>query len=90
VVETELALIAEVPDVLDVGGRQLLDVTVDRLHVEPVEQDLERWTERQTATTPATDVIDPAKLLIDLPRLPELRHPKIQRPHSPLQKRSQS
>src|SRR5262245_56288745 len=48
VIEAKLALIAEVDDFLHVGALQLVDIAVDRLDVHPVEEHLERRTQRQT------------------------------------------
>src|SRR4029453_1708012 len=79
VIETELALIAEIDHFLDVAGRQFVDVAVARLDVHPIEQHLERRTQRQTPPTPTTNVINPPQLPIDLPQIPKLRLPKIQR-----------
>src|SRR5204862_2220800 len=41
VVVTEFALVTEIDDFLDVRGRQLLDVAIDGVDVDPIEQDLE-------------------------------------------------
>src|SRR5438093_3913628 len=81
VIEAELALIAEIDDFLYVRRRQLLHVAVDRLDVYPVEQHLERRTQRQTPATPAADVINPPQLPINRPEIPELRVPDIERSH---------
>src|SRR5436853_13254 len=45
---------------------------------EPVEEDLERRAEGQTAPTAAADVVDPTQLLIDGVELPELRLPDVE------------
>src|SRR5207302_6158594 len=66
-------------DFLHVRRRQLLDVPVDRLDVDPIEQYLERRTQRQTPPAPITDVVHPPQLPIDRRRVPELRLPKIER-----------
>jgi len=81
VIEAELALIAEVDHFLDVGRRQLVDVAVDRLDVDPIEQHLERRTQRQTPPAPAANVINPPQLLIDRSQIPELRTLDIERRH---------
>jgi hypothetical protein len=78
VVVTELALVAEVDDLLDVRRGQLLDVSVHRVHVEPVEHHLERGTEGQAAAAARADVVDPAQLGIHAVELPELRRSDIQ------------
>jgi hypothetical protein len=82
VIEAELALVAEVDDFLHVGARQLVDVAVDRLDVHPVEEHLERRTQRQTPPTPAADVVDPPQLLINRGKVPELRLPDVERSHA--------
>ena len=79
VVVAELALVAEVDDFLHVGRRQLLDVPVDRLDVDPAEHHLERRTQRQTPPTPIADVVHPPQLGIDRRRLPKLRQLHIER-----------
>ena len=73
VVVAALALVAEVHDFLDVARGQLLDVAVHGVHVEPVEQHLERRAERQTPPAAAADVVDPPQLTVDAAELPELR-----------------
>jgi len=67
------SLVAEVHDLLYVLGRQLLDVPVHGLGVEPVEHHLEGRTERKAAPAPAADVVDAAKLGVDGIQLPEIR-----------------
>jgi hypothetical protein len=57
VVEAELALVAEVDDLLQVGPGQPVRLPVHRLHVEPVEHDLERRAQRQAPPTAVADVI---------------------------------
>jgi len=79
VVEAELALVTQVHDLAGVGGRKLLDVAVDRLDVEAVEQHLEGRTERQAPPTARADVVDAAKLGIDLRRIPERRRVDVER-----------
>jgi len=49
VVVAELALVAEVHDLLDVGRGKLLHVAVHGGGVQPVEHDLEGRAERQAA-----------------------------------------
>ena len=79
VVVAELALVAEVDHFLDVRRRQLVDVTVDSLPVQPIEHHLERRTQRQAPPTPPTDVVHPPQLPLDLPQIPKLRPPQIER-----------
>ena len=77
-VVAELALIAEVDDFLDVGGRQLLDVAVHGIRVEPVEHHLERRAQRQAAPAARADVVDAAQLRVHLVELPEIRLPNVE------------
>src|SRR5207249_5611038 len=81
VIEAELALIAEIDHFLDVGGRELVDIAVDRLHVHAVEQHLERRTQRQAPPAPPTNVIAPPQLLINRSQIPKLRTLDIERSH---------
>jgi len=78
VVVAELALVAEVYDLLDVLGRELLDVPVHRVDVEAVEQHLEGRTQRQAAPAAAADVVHAAKLRVHGVELPELCPPYVQ------------
>src|SRR4026209_406914 len=78
VVEAELALVAEVDDLLDVGRGELLHVAVHRVHVQAIEHHLERRAERQTAPAACADVVDPAQLRVDAVELPELRRADIE------------
>jgi hypothetical protein len=78
VVIAELALIAEVDDRLQVGGREFVDVAVDGLGVDPIEHDLERGAEWQTAPAAAADVVDTTQLDVEFSRLPEVRRPDIE------------
>src|SRR2546426_845423 len=80
-VEAELALVAEVDDLLEVARRQLLDIAVDGVHVQPVEEDLERRAEREAAAAAAADVVDAPELRVDRRSVPELRRSEVQRAH---------
>jgi hypothetical protein len=82
VVEAELALIAEIDDFLDVRRRQLVHVAVDRLDVHPVEQHLERRTQRQAPPAATADVVHTPHLPVNRPEIPKLRLPKIQTRHA--------
>src|SRR5438876_4839166 len=81
VIETELALVAEVDDFLDVRCGQLFHVAVDGVDIHPIEQHFERRAERQTPPTAAAYVIDPPQLLVDGAELPELRILDIETRH---------
>src|SRR3989454_10159901 len=74
-------LFRSVHDFLDVARRQLLDVAVDGVHVQPVEEDLERRAERQAAAAAAADIVDAPELRVDGRPVPELRRIEIERCH---------
>src|SRR5207249_538228 len=54
---------------------------VDGVHVQPVEENLERRAERQAATAAAADVVDAPQLLVDRAAIPELRRLQIESAH---------
>src|SRR4029450_5929021 len=79
VVEAELALVAEVHDLFEVGRQQLLHVSVHRVDIQAIEHHLERRAERQAAPTARVHVIHPAQLGVDAIELPEVRRANIAR-----------
>ncbi len=63
-VETELAVIAFVDHVMMVGRTQLRHIPL--IHIDPIEQGIERGTQVEAAPAAVTDLIDPQGLLLQL------------------------
>jgi len=71
VIETELALVAEVGDASEVCGVELLRFSIDRVSVEAHEKIAEGRAETVTAAAPVADVEDALELRLDLRLFPK-------------------
>jgi hypothetical protein len=63
-VETELAVVTFVDDLMMIDGGQFGHVT--RVHIDPIQQCVERWTEIEAAPATVTDLVDPQRFLLQL------------------------
>src|SRR5512134_4163116 len=67
VIETELAVVALVDDLMMIGRGQFCDVAF--VPVDAVQKRIERGAEIETAAAPVADFIDPERFLVQLLRI---------------------
>ena len=70
-VETQLTLIAEIGDALEIGGIQLFRVAINLVPVQPSEQIVERGTQVVASATTVTNVEDTLELAFEIRAIPE-------------------